>query len=126
MIRGYDSGRSHLLPYEATQHTKKGQTHICKEKNKNHEFSMETPRTSLSKVSIGFDQNIAALNPGFRARSREALLRVLGLGLGPPVAHFSDPREKEGNWNQLFFGAWTILVGPPKKRLEKELEPLNN
>ena len=28
MIRGYDSGRSHLLPFEATQHTKKGQTHI--------------------------------------------------------------------------------------------------
>ena len=28
MIRGYDSGRSHLLPFEATQHTKKGHTHI--------------------------------------------------------------------------------------------------
>ena len=28
MIRGYDSGRSHLLPFEATQHTKKGQTHM--------------------------------------------------------------------------------------------------
>ena len=28
MIRGYDSGRSHLLPFEATQHTKKRQTHI--------------------------------------------------------------------------------------------------
>ena len=30
MIRGYDSGRSHLLPFEATQHTKKRQTHIPK------------------------------------------------------------------------------------------------
>ena len=29
MIRGYDSGRSHLLPFEATQHTKKRQTHVC-------------------------------------------------------------------------------------------------
>ena len=28
MVRGYDSGRSHLLPLEATQHTKKRQTHI--------------------------------------------------------------------------------------------------
>ena len=28
MIRGYDSGRSHLLPFEATQHNKKRQTHI--------------------------------------------------------------------------------------------------
>ena len=28
MIRGYDSGRSHLLPFEATQHTKKRQTQI--------------------------------------------------------------------------------------------------
>ena len=28
MIRGYDSGRSHLLPLEATQHTKKRQTQL--------------------------------------------------------------------------------------------------
>ena len=28
MIRGYDSGRSHLLPFEATQHTKKRQTQM--------------------------------------------------------------------------------------------------
>ena len=37
---------------------------------------------------------------------------------------FSDPWKKRGP----LFGAWTILVGPPKKELEKEkeLEPLKN
>ena len=30
MIRGYDSGRSHLLPFEATRHNKQRQTNLEK------------------------------------------------------------------------------------------------
>ena len=47
MIRGYDSGRSHLLPFEATQHTKKRQTHIPQ----SQATCVHNPGNSLNRVS---------------------------------------------------------------------------
>ena len=56
------------------------------------------------------------------ARIKQAAARISGSGLWPLVGsgkaqspQFSDPGEKMGTLSW----AWTILAGPPKKKLEK-------